>query len=45
MFVNFQNLQKLEEMIDNVEWDVIVRYQKLSEFFIEKCKDELDWDL
>ena len=34
-----------KKRIDYVEWDVITRYQKLSEHFIEKYKDEFDWDL
>ena len=34
----------MQEMIDYVEWDIITRYQKLSEPFIEKHKKESDWD-
>ena len=42
MSVNFQKLTEtfMEELIDYVERDVTARYQKLSESFIEKYKEE-----
>src|SRR5574344_2919093 len=32
------------EGCDNVKWNNISKYQKLSEEFIEKHKDKLNWD-
>ena len=41
--LSIEQLEEIEKNPDNQDWDIICRDYKLSEDFIDKYQDKIDW--